>query len=660
MIKYEKVPTYIQSRYVSWKGAALYGRKQWLDRAKRAEGYYYHDVEGTGTTFTQAQKDNITSQTNIPVSVNYLHPIANQKLALLTQTKPSMRTVSLDGRAKMHAAVLDKMKHGVLYTSNANVENELCIKDMLIAGIGHLMVMPTTFYEDGLFGLRLSHVPYDEVILDINSKKRTTEDMEGFFLEREFTLSKVYQMYGQLLAEVRDEVGNPVDVRTFTNSVWIESEKTDVQTVVTTNWNMNDRVTVREFYEKVYTTMYTVRDSATGNTNFLFAENLGEDAAIILAGAEDQRQGIFIKRSLMFGDFLLWEELLPISEYPLVTMFFEWGGKPYRSYGMMHFTIDMQEASDKLLQIMILNGILTNNAGWSAPKGSIAEEDRKKWEDYANNPRIVKEFVPVVRENQVLKPEKDQVGQLSNFYPLMLQMMKQGIEYSSGITAVLQGNAQEAGVEVFSSLQQYQNAAMMRVILSTSHINEAMKQLGTILTEYLVAKIEPDTYFFFDEKGQLNELALAQDIVNDFKKYKYLVVSIPSTAMPTQRLAIGSELMKIAQSSPDPAERSILTQKALELSDIKEYDEIKEQIDAVRNAEGKLNQMEEAYNRLLETSKQMENKFINISIENRILKQMSNAEADIAATAAQTTTELKLATQLAQAKIEGKQRTQTE
>ena len=144
-------------------------------------------------------------------------------------------------------------------------------------------------------------------------------------------------------------------------------------------------------------------------------------------------------------------------------------------------------------------------------------------------------------------------------------------------------------------------------------------------------------------------------MVNELRKYKYMVIAIPSTAMPSQRLAIGSELMKIAQSSPSAAERSILTQKALELSEIREYDEIKEKIDALAQAQGKLDHLEEAYNRLLETSKQMENKYINVMLENKILKRMSDTEASIASDAAQASTEIKLASKLAQAKIEGQQ-----
>lgn len=657
MVKFYRVPDYIQNKYTSWKTDAKYGRKEWLNRAVSSENYYYHDVEDTGTTFTQTQKDTITESTNIPISINFLHPITNQKLAILAQVKPSIRIVATDSRAREYAFVLDKIKHGIFYTSNAPLEVENMIKDMLVAGMGHIMVLPADLYNPGLFDVRIAHVPYDEVILDINSKKRSLEDMEGFFIEREFTIPKFLQLYHPLISEVKDEQGNPVTYQTFTNKTWVENDITDKAQVITTTWNADDRVTVREFYEKVVTEAYLIPNPESGVLDYVFAENIpNEEDMAILTTAEKVITGTYIKKSIIFADYVVWESILPINDYPLVTTFFEWGGKPYRSYGMIHFLKNNQEGYDKILQIMLLNGILSNNAGWMVPKGSIAEEDKKKWENYANDPRVLKEFVPVIREGQVIVPTKEEVHQLSNFYPTILEMLLRGMEYTSGVSAILQGNAQEANIEVFSSLQQYQNAAMMRVILSTNHINEALKNLGNVLVQYILANIQPTHYSFLDEKGDLNELEIVTKLANDLKQYKYLVCAVPATSMPTQKLAIGTELMKIAQSSPNPAERQILTQKALQLSDIREYDSIAEQLDVVKNTQAELNNLQEAYNRLLEMSKQMENKFVNISLENRILKQLSTAQADLSTAVAVAETEVSLATEMAKAKIEGQQK----
>lgn len=659
MIIFSRIPQYIYEKYVSWKSDTTFGRKGWLNRAQSSEEYYYNDVEKTGTTYTVLQMSKIEDATNLPVSMNWLYPVANQKLALLLQAKPSLRVVSTDGRAKQTAVILDKIKHGILYESNSQIEIESMIKEMLITGMGHIMVVPADRYKDGLFNLAVVHVPFDEVILDINAKKRSLEDMEGFFVEKAFTEPKFMQIYGDIFKSLRMENGEAPDFGYFTGDTWVEGELTEKQDVTTTTWNSDDKVIVREFYEKVFTTAYLVPDPATGLTEYLFAENLDEAQSTLLNVASTKIEDTFIKKTLLFGDFAVYQEILPITEYPLKTVFFEWGGRPYRSYGMIHFTKGMQEAYDKILSIMLLNGILSNNAGWSAPKGSIAEEDRKKWEDFANNPRVIKEYIPKIYENQVLVPEKDQVTQLSNFYPLVLEMLKGGIEYSTGITPILQGNSQEAGVEVFSSLQQYQNAAMMRVVLATMHINQVMGQLGQVLIQYIAASIRPDVYQFFDEKGDLNELSIATDFINNMRQYRFMVAAIPSTSMPTQRLAVGTELMKIAQSSPDPAERQILTQKALELSDIKEFEDITQRLDAVRNAQGKLQDLQEAYNRLLETSKQMENKYINISIENKILQEMAKGEKAIAEKFAELNTKLSLADEFAEARIKGKEQTST-
>ena len=633
MIIFTRLPDYLRSKYDSWKGATgTYDRKTWLDRAERSEEYFYNDVENTGTTYTVEQRNNIRENTNLPVSINYLYPVLAQKLALLANTKPSTRVVSLDGRAKQQAFVLDKMKHGVFYTSDARMQVENHIKDCLISGMGHLMITPSDYYRPGLFGTNIIHVPYDEIILDINARQRDCSDMEGFFVEKEFTIPKALQLYGDIMSQLRHESGRVVNIRELTDETFVENDLTEKARAVTVDYNTTSRIRVREFYEKVYTTKYLIQDPQTGETKYEFAENLDVEGQAILESAIDANTGIYIKRTTILGDFQVDVTMLPISEYPLVTTFFEWGGKPYRSYGMIHYTRDMQDAFDKAVSIMIMNGILQNNAGWRAPKGSIQEEDRIKWEKYGNDPRVIKEYEPRVFDEAgaVLVPERDQVQGLSNFYPILLEMLKSGIEYSTGITPVVSGIANETNVEVFSSLQQYQNAAMQRVQMTAAHLNETMKNLGQVLIEYMISGLNPGDYQFFDENGDLTELSIAQNITTELRKYKYQVVSIPSTAMPTQRMAASTELMKIAQSSPDPSERQVLTQKAMELADIKEYDDVRENLDTVKNTQQQLQQLQGAYDRLTETSKQMENRLINTSIENEKLKRMLNLVEDAA------------------------------
>jgi len=629
MVIFFRVPNNIREQYITWKGSSKGAKGQWQAQAIDSEERFLQDVDGTGTTYTQSQFNNVKDATGMAFTLPLSYQALKQALALMMQTKPSVRILSLDGRAKDHAALLDKMKHAILYSSHAQMELENAIRDMLITGLGHVMIVPLSDVRGGIFNIGLVHAPFDEVILDINAKKKSLEDMEGFFIEKALTVPRTQALYGDILAELKDEQGKPVDIATFTGNAWIEGELTDRQSVTTTNWGTDDHVIVREYYDKVFTTMYGLEDPKSGVLKYLFAENMQTDEQTLLNMANMSFPDLYVRKTIMFGDFVVWQEVLPITQWPLVTFIYEWGGRPYSSKGMMHYAKGAQEAFDKTTAIMILNGMLQNNPGWKAPTGSIDEKDRAKWEDYSNDPRVIRFYNPVVREGQVFVPEKEQPAQLGNFYPELLGFLKQGIQGATGITDVISGDPGEKGIDVFSTLQQYQNTAMQRVHLHVQNLNQVMVMLGQTLIEHMIMNITDTEYVFFDEKGLLNEVNLSKEIANDIKSFKYLTVAIPATALPTQRLAMATELAKIAQSSPDPVERSLYTQTAMDLTELREYDDLREKLDVVRNTQAKLNQLQEAYDRLMETSKQIENKYINTTLENRILKKLAGAEQKI-------------------------------
>ncbi len=90
LIHKNDIPQYIIDKYDTWNGE----REKWLTRALRSEEYYYNDVEGTSTNYTQQQLDRIAENSNIPVTINYIYPQVNQKYAILAQSKPSFRMIS--------------------------------------------------------------------------------------------------------------------------------------------------------------------------------------------------------------------------------------------------------------------------------------------------------------------------------------------------------------------------------------------------------------------------------------------------------------------------------------------------------------------------------------------------------------------------------------
>lgn len=639
-IMYDPIPESIIRKRTLWGSQ----RDIWLNKVEKEEEYYYNDVEGTGTNFTVQQLTKISKGTNIPVTINYLHPICNQKLALLLQNKPAFKVVALDSRSKSYAYVLDKAVKSIMYRSEAVGEEEEAIKNMLILGMGINGIIEEPEYQFGTFNLSFQNLHPSIVILDANSRKRNLKDMQGFFIEKEITIEEAKKYYQGLINAINEkrslEGDSPVTIEEMGQS-FVSSPRN--QGVILTD-GLNQKITVQEYYDKVYTQMYLVEDVNTGDILRLFAENLEEDQLILLENAVDVEANTFVRKTTILGERVVSIEIKSIKDFPIKVKFFEWGGRPYKSYGMIHFTKGMQETLDSTIQNMILNGILTNNAGYTSPKGGIAEEDKSKWEILGNKPGVIKEYVPTVIDGQTFKPEREGIQGLSNFYPHLAEMMRTGIEYSTGINPMVQGNPQEAKIDVFSSLQQYQNAAMMRIQLAMSHINLANEQLGNIMIDMLLSNLNiGQNYVFFDETDNFNEINILREHAKNFKLGRYGVLSISAEAMPTQKMAIATELFKIAQTTSDPVRRDIFVEAAFEKSDMRGFDELREKIDVVTQMQQKVQQMEETINRIQELNKQYENARINAEVKVKIMQRYFDAVDSISTAEGRTLKDLEIA-----------------
>lgn len=617
----EEVPDYITTRYNAWKAK----RDKWLKYAQECKEYYYNDVEGTKTTYTQKQKSAIEKKSGIPVTINYLYPTANQDIALLIQTKPSHKTVSMDGRFKERCEVIDKMSYHIMYSSNAVLENEEATKDTVIMGLGHVMIDEKGFFEPGEFGFTYRRADPAEIILDAGSRRRDNQDMLGYFVDRMISYIDFCATYKPMVDELRDKKGRPISLEYFRSSKFMGARK-DPKGTYDVN---NPDVWVREYYDKIFTTMYLVQDE-TGKFMKLFRENMVPGTEWILESAKDKVQGIFIRKWTIAGDKVIGRKTMPLTYYNCITNYFEWAGHPYDCYGMVHFSKAMQDALDKSIQLMLINGQLQNNAGYKTPKGGIAPQDRDNWQIYANDPTKIKEYVPQVYAGKVFIPERETIQSLSNFYPMITEMMKQGIYDVTGIRPVLSGDTSEAKVDVFSSLRQYQDAAMQRVIMAVTHINQSQVMVGNVMIQYLGSMINPgDYYAFFNEKGVLNEMEIALDMAQDLTLGRFKMLSVPGQLMPSQRTATSSELYKIAQSSADPYERQVYTQTALEMADIPGTGELQQKLDTVKQLSGQVQSLQEQIKRQEEIIKQLENRTLNSELKARLMEMVVSSTEEL-------------------------------
>ena len=628
MITLEEVPQWIIDLRNTW----VAHRDRWLQRALTEEEIYYNDVEETKTNFTKEQLEKIQTKSGVPVNLNLLYPFINQKLAILANSKPAFRLVGLDERGKQYAEVLDKAVKSIMYNSEATGEEEETIKAMLNMGMGISIIEEKDYYQYGSFGIQYADIHPSMVVLDANSRKRSMIDARGFFIEKEITIDEARNRYGMILNAINEERIANGDVE-ITMEYFAKQGTGDAKDrgKIDSGWQRDGVIDVKEFYSKKFTKMYFVPDEK-GGVRRMFKENLlTKEAEFVLGGAKDVEENMFIRKHLILGNYLVAIVILPITQFPIKVKYFEWGGKPYKCYSMIHFELKKQETMDKAVQLMITNGMLTNNAGYMSPKGGIALEDKDKWETLGNKPGIVKEFVPTVIGGQAFIPQREQIQQLSNFYPMLIQMMGESIRTSTGVFSTVTGDAQEAKIDVFSSLKQYQDASMQRIRLAMSHINLANQALGNITLEYLLANIDTqDKYVFFDDNTELKELSTMNNLLNEMSMGRYKVLSVPAEALPTQKLSMANSLMQISQTTPDPVERNIYIQKAFELSDMRAFDDVKQQVDVAKKLQSQVGALQDQIKRLEEINKQYENKYLNAEMKAKLAERLADMEAELA------------------------------
>jgi len=112
--------------------------------------------------------------------------------------------------------------------------------------------------------------------------------------------------------------------------------------------------------------------------------------------------------------------------------------------------------------------------------------------------------------------------------------------------------------------------------------------------------------------------------------------------MPSQMQAFASELMKVAQSSPNPTQRDVYTQKAFEMSDIPEGKELSKKIDVANQLQQQVGSLEQQIERSNELMKQFENRALNAEFKMKVMEMTHNEIDSITTAGAKTKSQIEI------------------
>jgi len=141
-----------------------------------------------------------------------------------------------------------------------------------------------------------------------------------------------------------------------------------------------------------------------------------------------------IKTCSVGDDTFLFEQTIPISEYPIIPIPYMYTGTPFAMSAVTPL-IGKQQEINKAHQIMLHNANLSSNLRWMYEEGSVPEDE---WEKYSSAPGALLKYRPGFSPPTPIQP-----APINNAFFTVVQQGKTDAEYISGVPSAMMGFSQD-------------------------------------------------------------------------------------------------------------------------------------------------------------------------------------------------------------------------
>ena len=259
-----------------------------------------------------------------------------------------------------------------------------------------------------------------------------------------------------------------------------------------------------------------------------------------------------IKLTIVVGDKLMYNETLPIKDYPIVPFVYQYTGTPFPQSAVTPL-VGKQQELNKAHQILIHNANLASNLRWMYEEGSVPEEE---WEQYSSAPGALLKY-----RSGFNAPTPVQPMPLNSAFFGITQNAKSDMEYIAGVYSSMQGDT-SSSPETYRGLLQMDEFGTRRIKSWMQNIIEpALEHLGVIFKDwaqdtYIANKVfrivSPNN---IDKQKSVeinvpifNDLGNAVKKWNDYATARFDIRIIGGSTLPLNRWALLEEYFKWYQS----------------------------------------------------------------------------------------------------------------
>lgn len=612
-------------------------RKIWEERGYENEALARNDVDGTGTQLTKEQIEKLKRKYGIPVSLNIAWAIKDQLISILTAAKPSFNVIPNGEASKDFAYVHRELLFATYQINKVYKELERSLGHMCDVGHGVLRVRPNRFFKRNSFNTVVECVRWAYAYFDPSSEDALFSDSEMIFIAVPIQKSKAkleYELTEEemekattILGESTSNNFNPiVDANQY---IGVESEEQYI-------W-------VMEIYEKVMSDVYTLADGSQTlekPTEEGVYNNINNN---ILNNKEviDISKDVFIKYSLKIGNFIKYEEIMPIREYPVVPVVYGHTDSPM-SLSLMHLTKDIYKAANKFLSITIENAQKGSNVGSYAFEGSIIDPD--EFEKTGSEPGAITLIEPNPALPNGGMPTQKQVQPLSSAWFGLLKEMIKYAEYITGMLDLVQGHTDNAP-ETKGATMELMNFGTQRVKKLARGVDGTMERLSDIIIQFMQAYAPKNNVMTYmkgtdtmmkirtDVEGALQQTqqgigfqevqngqqmaTIVEDMTNQKveaifgtpKVGEFRVSYVSSTNLPTARATAQSIITTAMSRMANDSTAVALMKAALNMLDLPEVDLALKEADLTEQQQQQIQQLQKQMEEIALSAKEYENKY---------------------------------------------------
>ena len=493
-----------------------------------------------GNQLTDRQKEYLESVGQPPESINKIRPAVEQVLSNIASSAPEWDVKAIGKTDNDMAVVFNTMLDKIWYDSGGNVEFRRICKDFIVKGLGYMFVYPNWTADAGLGAVRVKRLPPESIFVDPNSTLPDFSDATSIIysdLHTKENLKILFPQFSDLIEEAEED---------FKKNEQSSGKYSRDQALTRADENEDDQSRVRKYvrWSKVQIPLALIIDTQTGATQKLNKDQYKEFVEDpkykqLIDNGEIQEDIVYeqhVREICSFGDQIAYDEILPISEYPIIPACNEHTGTPF-PVSDVRFAKSPQRMLNRTEALLISHTSATTNFKLVYEDGAIDPNEIDKW----NIPNAIIRANPgALREGKIREfappAVSSQLFMEKQRYELDIEQVFGAYKYLQGMASEAPGTVGEAQI-VGEAVARKQNWKILPIYdMLTKAANLAMQYIPFVYDQQRVIRcVMP--------MGDEVELTLNQPVIDD-KTGAIMKMYNVKEAMMDVRAIIGSTRAK--------------------------------------------------------------------------------------------------------------------